>query len=70
MPVIRMPKEPFMRAALLTALLSIATSAALGAESGTVHLYSAGSLRAALTDVAAAHSSTYHVAVEPVYGPI
>jgi len=63
-----MPEEPFMRAALATALLSLAVSAALAAEPAPIRLYSAGSLRAALTDIAAAYSSTYHVNVEPVYG--
>ena len=63
-----MPKKSLMRIALATALPAITMSAALGAESETIHLYSAGSLRAALTDIAAAYSSTYHITVEPVYG--
>ena len=63
-----MPKKSLVRMALATALLAITIGAALGAESGTIHLHSAGSLRAALTDIAAAYSSTYHIAIEPVYG--
>jgi len=57
-----------MRSALAIALLSLAASVSLAAESAPIRLYSAGSLRVAMTDIAAAFSSTYHVNVDPVYG--
>jgi molybdate transport system substrate-binding protein len=61
-------EESYMRAALATVSLSLMVSAALAAESTPIRLYSAGSLRAAMTDIAAAYTSIYHVSVEPVYG--
>lgn len=45
-----------------------ASSADFAADAPTVRLHSAGSLRAAMTDISAAYTSAYGAAVEPVYG--
>jgi molybdate transport system substrate-binding protein len=46
----------------------LAASTAFAADTPTVRLHSAGSLRAAMNDIAAAYSSAYGVSVEPVFG--
>jgi molybdate transport system substrate-binding protein len=46
----------------------LAASTGFAAEAPTVRLHSAGSLRAAMTDIAAAYSGAYGVSVEPVFG--
>ncbi len=51
----------------LTALLLVAFSAAAG-DAPTVRLFAAGSLRAAMTDIANVYSKAYGVAVTPTFG--
>jgi molybdate transport system substrate-binding protein len=46
----------------------LATSTGFAADAPAVRLHSAGSLRAAMTDIVAAYSSAYGASVEPVYG--
>jgi molybdate transport system substrate-binding protein len=46
----------------------LVTSAGFAADAPTVRLHSAGSLRATMTDIAAAYNSAYGASVEPVYG--
>jgi molybdate transport system substrate-binding protein len=46
----------------------LATSTGFAADAPTVRLHSAGSLRAAMTDIAAAYNNAYGASVEPVYG--
>ena len=51
----------------LTVLLAHATAAA-AADAPVVRLHAAGSLRAAMTDIATAYSQVYGVAVTPTFG--
>lgn len=51
----------------LTAVMLAVVSAA-AAETPTVRLHAAGSLRTAMTDIAKAYSQTYGVAVTPIFG--
>src|SRR3984885_6608216 len=46
----------------------LVSSTGLAADVPAVRLYSAGSLRAAMTDIAAAYTSLYGATVRPVYG--
>jgi len=46
----------------------LATSTGFAADAPTVRLHSAGSLRAAMTDIAVAYNSAYGASIEPVYG--
>jgi molybdate transport system substrate-binding protein len=53
---------------LVSIVTVLASSTAFAADAPTVRLHSAGSLRAAMTDIAAAYTSAYGATVEPVYG--
>jgi ABC-type molybdate transport system substrate-binding protein len=46
----------------------LVASTGFAADAPTVRLHSAGSLRAAMTDIAAAYTSAYGATVQPVYG--
>ena len=46
----------------------LATSTGFAADAPIVRLHSAGSLRAAMTDIAAAYKTAYGASVEPIYG--
>jgi molybdate transport system substrate-binding protein len=53
----------------LVAMVAVfASSTGLAADTPMVRLHSAGSLRAAMTDIAAAYTSAYGATVEPIYG--
>jgi molybdate transport system substrate-binding protein len=53
---------------LVSIVTVLATSIGFAADAPTVRLHSAGSLRAAMTDIAAAYKTAYGVSVEPIYG--
>ena len=53
---------------LVSIVTVLASSTSFAADVPTVRLHSAGSLRAAMTDIAAAYNSAYGASVEPVYG--
>jgi len=53
---------------LVSIVAVLANSTGFAADAPTVRLHSAGSLRAAMTDIAAAYTGAYGVMVEPVYG--
>ena len=52
----------------LVMVVALSSSTGVAADAPTVRLHSAGSLRAAMTDIAAAYTGIYGAAVEPVYG--
>jgi molybdate transport system substrate-binding protein len=52
----------------ISILILLTSSTGFAADAPTVRLHSAGSLRAAMTDIAAAYTSAYGATVEPVYG--
>jgi molybdate transport system substrate-binding protein len=56
------------RLCLVSICTALASSTGFAADVPTVKLHSAGSLRAAMIDIAAAYTSSYGVTVEPVYG--
>jgi molybdate transport system substrate-binding protein len=47
---------------------AFAAASASAADSPSIHLYSAGSLRTAMTDIAKNYAAAYGVEIEPVYG--
>jgi molybdate transport system substrate-binding protein len=53
---------------VVSILTVLANSAGFAADTPTVRLHSAGSLRAAMTDIIAAYATAYGATVEPVYG--
>lgn len=58
-----------MNRLVLVALVAVfMSSTSRAAEAPTIRLYSAGSLRAAMTEIATAYSSAYGAAINPVYG--
>jgi molybdate transport system substrate-binding protein len=57
-----------LSAALLIASSTAAAAAATAAEAPVVRLHAAGSLRAAMTDIAKAYSKAYGVSVTPTFG--
>jgi molybdate transport system substrate-binding protein len=52
----------------ISILILLTSSTGFAADAPTVRLHSAGSLRAAMTDIAAAYTRAYGATVEPVYG--
>jgi molybdate transport system substrate-binding protein len=56
------------RLLLVSVVMVLASSTGFAADAPTVRLHSAGSLRAAMTDIAAAYSTAYGITVEAVYG--
>jgi molybdate transport system substrate-binding protein len=56
------------RLLLVSVVMVLASSTSFAADAPTVRLHSAGSLRAAMTDIAEAYSTAYGITVEPVYG--
>jgi molybdenum ABC transporter molybdate-binding protein len=57
-----------LHAALCAVALSSAAPQSVNAQTAGVHLHSAGSLRAAMTDMAKAYREAYGVTVEPTFG--
>lgn len=57
-----------LSAALLAAFSAAAAAAAAAADAPAVRLYSAGSLRAVMTDMGKAYTEAYGVALEPTFG--
>jgi len=61
-------KECMNRLWFATLITVLATSTGFAADVPTVRLHSAGSLRAAMTDLAVAYTAAYGATVVPVYG--